>query len=455
MKPMRVAWFSPLPPNPSGIAAYSWEAVSALAARGWQIDLFAPTLPDRPCPAGVSAYRAVEFVWRHRRQPYDLPVYQLGNSSAHDFLWGYLFHYPGLLVLHDGQVHQARARLLLERWKPRLADYLAELAANHPGIRPDIGHLIAAGYGGTLYQRWPMTRLVIERSRLTAVHAPRLAARLAQDHRRAVVRSLRPGVVDPRLGPDDLAAAASAVRRRHGIPSEAVVFGAFGGLTPEKRLPAIVSAVARLPRSGPPVHLLLVGKPYRHYDIERALADHGLADRAHLTGYIDEAEIPAHLAAVDVCLCLRWPSSGETSGFWTRAIGAGRPVVTTALSVHGDVPLCEAGAIEPPSPDAIGYSIDVLAEEDELPLTLATLAADPDLRRRMGEAARRYWDAHHTLDLMAGDYEQLMREAATLPAGEPVLPAHLAASGDELARELLAHTDIPGLPWEDTAAHPS
>jgi hypothetical protein len=130
-------------------------------------------------------------------------------------------------------------------------------------------------------------------------------------------------------------------------------------------------------------------------------------------------------------------------------------VVTTTLSVHGDVPLCEAGAIEPPSPDAIGYSIDVLAEEDELPVTLATLTADPDLRRRMGEAARRYWDAHHTLELMAGDYEQLMREAATLPAGEAVLPAHLAASGDELARELLAHTGLPGLPWDGTAAHPS
>ena len=40
-------------------------------------------------------------------------VYQLGNSAAHDFIWAYLFRYPGLLVLHDAQVHQARALWLL------------------------------------------------------------------------------------------------------------------------------------------------------------------------------------------------------------------------------------------------------------------------------------------------------------------------------------------------------
>jgi len=400
----------------------------------------------------VSAYRAVEFVWRHRRQPYDLPVYQLGNSSAHDFLWGYLFHYPGLLVLHDAQVHQARARFLLERWQPRLADYLAELGANHPGIRTDIGHMVAAGYGGSLYARWPMTRLVIERSRLTAVHAPLLAEQLAATHPRAIIRALRPGVIDPRKAPGDLHAAAAALRARHHICPEAVVFGAFGGLTPEKRLPAVLSAVARLPRSGPPVHLLLVGKPYRHYDIGAAISRHGLSDRVHLTGYVDDEDIPAHLEAVDACLCLRWPSNGETSGFWTRAIGAGRPVITTTLSVHGDLPLCGVGADASASPDAIGYRVDVLAEAEELPVALEALVRDAGLRDRMGHAARRYWDAHHTVDLMADDYARLMTEAATMSGGAVALPPHLMATGEELAHTLLHESGVADVPWDRAGA---
>ena len=449
---MRVAWFSPLPPSQSGIAAYSWEGVGALAARGWHIDLYAPTLPDRPCPPGVSAYRAVEFVWRHRRQPYDLPVYQLGNSSAHDFLWGYLFHYPGLLVLHDAQVHQARARFLLERWQPRLADYLAELGANHPGIRTDIGHMVAAGYGGSLYARWPMTRLVIERSRLTAVHAPLLAEQLAAAHPRAIIRPLRHGLIDPCPRTVDLPAAATAIRARHGIPADAIVLGAFGGLTPEKRLPAILTATARLSSAAQPVHLLLAGRTYAHYDIADAIQAHGLGARAHVAGYIDDDEIPGYLAAVDVCLCLRWPSNGETSGFWTRAIGAGRPVITTTLSVHGDLPLCGVGADASASPDAIGYRVDVLAEAEELPVALEALVRDADLRARMGHAARRYWDAHHTVDLMADDYARLMTEAATMPGGTVALPPHLMATGEELARSLLRESGVADVPWDRAGA---
>ena len=127
--PMRVAWFSPLPPDASGIAAYSSEVVPLLTPRFGALDLYC-------APPGGAAKGATtnptEFTWRHRRQPYDLVVYQLGNSRAHDFMWSFLFRYPGLVVMHDAQVHQARALWLLSRLAPRLADYLAEVRASHP-----------------------------------------------------------------------------------------------------------------------------------------------------------------------------------------------------------------------------------------------------------------------------------------------------------------------------------
>ena len=65
---------------------------------------------------------------------YDLVVYQLGNSSVHDFTWPYLFRWPGLVVMHDTSLHHARAQALLGRL--RLDAYRAEFAWNHPGVRP-------------------------------------------------------------------------------------------------------------------------------------------------------------------------------------------------------------------------------------------------------------------------------------------------------------------------------
>ena len=92
-----------MPPVRSGIAANSAELVAALADR-YQIDVFV----DTPAPGARSAH---DFVWLHNRRPYDLTVYQVGNSSHHNFLWPYLFRFPGLVVLHDVHLHHARAAL--------------------------------------------------------------------------------------------------------------------------------------------------------------------------------------------------------------------------------------------------------------------------------------------------------------------------------------------------------
>ncbi|MEZ5283220.1 MAG: hypothetical protein R2712_00130, partial [Vicinamibacterales bacterium] len=47
----RVAWFSPMPPSSSGIAAYSAELLPWLRARGLQVDVFA----EPPGGLGVAA----------------------------------------------------------------------------------------------------------------------------------------------------------------------------------------------------------------------------------------------------------------------------------------------------------------------------------------------------------------------------------------------------------------
>src|SRR5687767_1618231 len=112
----RLAWFTPLPPVRSGIAQYNRELLPALSS-SHQIDLFVDGLPEHfePPAENTPVFTAHDFVWKHLREPYDLVVYQLGNAPCHDYMWAYLVRYPGLVVLHDGQLHHARARSLLQQ----------------------------------------------------------------------------------------------------------------------------------------------------------------------------------------------------------------------------------------------------------------------------------------------------------------------------------------------------
>lgn len=447
---MRLAWFSPMPPVRSGIAVCSDQLVTALRTEH-QVDVYV----DEP-QAGVNGYRSAhEFVWRHRTQPYDLTVYQLGNSSHHDYQWPYLFRYPGLAVLHDAHLHHARAATLLR--SGRADDYRAEFLANHPDAAPELAELAAAGFDSHFHYYWPMRRLVAAASRATAVHTPGLAERLRGELPGARIEHIRLG-----HGVHVPEATASATRARVrtllNIPGDAVLFGVFGGLTPEKRLPQILDAFHALLPYAPRARLLLAGAAASHYDLESDIRARGLSVRhaqeetagdalVTLTGYVeDEQVLTDTMAATDVALNLRWPTAREMSGPWLRALAAGVATITLDLAHTVHVP-----SLDPRTwlrhggdgPAAVTVAIDILDEDHSLRLAMRRLASDQPMRQALGAAGRAYWAREHSVECMVEDYRRLLPVAAALADPSPALPAHLVTDGGRVLHELLEELGLP------------
>src|SRR5262245_33121709 len=196
--PTTVAWFSPLPPARSGIAAYSAELLPRLGP-----PFIVETYPE---------HAAHDFLWRARRAPYDLVVYQLGNAPYHDYMWAYLAHAPGLVVLHDARLHHARARRLLDQ--RRFDDYRREFHYDHPDAPADFVEYAVEGLGGTIYYCWSMLRVVMETARTVAVHNERVAADLRAEFPGVPIETLRMGVPRATVSPD----ARTRMRRQHAIP---------------------------------------------------------------------------------------------------------------------------------------------------------------------------------------------------------------------------------------------
>jgi glycosyltransferase involved in cell wall biosynthesis len=171
------------------------------------------------------------------------------------------------------------------------------------------------------------------------------------------------------------------------------------------------------------LHVLLVGEEAEHYDARTDAAQSGVADRIHITGYVADADLPAYLAAADICSCLRWPTNRETSASWLRCLAAGNPTLVSALAQHVGLP-------------EIAVTVDVLDEERALPLAIESLALDAASRARLGAAAREYWGGHHRLEQMAAGYERLIARALSLPAPQPALPAHISNNGSEVMRRI-------------------
>jgi glycosyltransferase involved in cell wall biosynthesis len=424
IQPMRIAWFSPLPPARSGIAAYSADLVPRLTP-AHAIDCY-------------SDVNAGDFLWRNRCDPYDLVVYQLGNAPCHAFMWAYLAAFPGLVVLHDARLHQARAGDLLRQ--ERFDDYRREFRYDHPDAHPDFSEYAVAGLGGPIYYCWPMLRAVVRTARLVAVHNARVAADLRDQFPGAEIDAIHLGAPAPGPGaPEALAAARSRVRAAIGVPDDALLFAAFGKMTAEKRIDAILRAFHVLAAERSDVHLLLAGdaSDFPALESRRSASTH--AARLHVSGYLPDAAIGDYLAAADACLCLRWPTALETSASWIQCLAAARPTILSDLAHQVDIPTLDPRHRRASHATAapVAVAVDLLNEDASLQLAMRTLAADPDLREALALAGHEYWSTHHTLDVMVRDYEGLLVRAAARPA--PLvsdLPRHFTDDHSTRARRI-------------------
>lgn len=103
---MRLAWFRPAfaASGRFGAAGPSPVADTALLVRA---------LRARHTIDIIDQQAAHDFVWQHARNPFDLCVYELDGTPAHQFVAAYAVHYPGIVLLrglprHDRAIRAAR-----------------------------------------------------------------------------------------------------------------------------------------------------------------------------------------------------------------------------------------------------------------------------------------------------------------------------------------------------------
>lgn len=164
------------------------------------------------------------------------------------------------------------------------------------------------------------------------------------------------------------------VRRELGLPDDALVVGCVAVMRADKGHADLIDAFLHLSVRFPSAHLVLAGDGMPVLSQLHALvATLGLASRVHFLGRRDD--IANVLKAFDV---FALPTHREALGtVFIEAAAMGVPVVGTAV---GGVPetMVEGvtGLLVPPHNPAV------------LASALDRLLADPDLRRRMGDAGR-------------------------------------------------------------------
>jgi glycosyltransferase involved in cell wall biosynthesis len=378
---MKVAYFSPLPPSTSGIADYSALLLPALE-RLVEVEV---VRPGRTRPVADA----------------DIALYHLGNDpDAHAWIVDALRRRSGVVVLHDFVVHHLMAGLTIGRNDGHA--YLSAMERESGAAGRMLGWGVLEGRVPPLWEvrpaDFPLVGEILDRSAGVIVHSRYVEAQVREHGYDGPL-----WVIPHPAWPAESVESAQVA----GAP----IFGSFGHLNENKRIPQLLRAFAELHATRPEARLLLVGSEAPGFTLRGALPDGVIRER-----YVEEERLMALMAACDAVVLLRAPTMGETSGSAIRTLSLGKPLIVSDLGWFAELP--DAVAIKVPAGDA---------EEPALAAALARLA-DPGTASRMGAAAREYVRSEHGLDRVAELYVSALEQAAGGAAVEASVLRDVAAA---------------------------
>lgn len=197
------------------------------------------------------------------------------------------------------------------------------------------------------------------------------------------------------------------VRGELGYRPEHVVIGKVARLFHLKGHDDLIQAAAQVVRSEPRVRFLLVGDGLLAEPLGRRIAAAGLDPYFQFTGLVPPERIPQLLAAMDIVVHTSLREG--LARVLPQALIAGKPVVSYDID----------GAREVVIPDETGYLVpprDVAGVEQ----ALCRLAADPELRRRLGIEGRRRFTDIFRHDRMTAQVRDLYQRLLSSDEGRPI-----------------------------------
>ncbi len=401
---MKIAWFSPLVPQPSEIANHTARLVPELRVN--HDPRFFTEGPEGFLePALNRLYRAplgdtpTELLLALNQ--IDLPIYNLGNHPGFFSRTWFLSQVkPGVVILHDLKLHHFyegifRAHLEdRERYLRTLWEYYGR-----------IGHEAGLAYWQQkisidfMAQHFPMTEWAIRHALAVVVHTPHALETLTRLTRTPV--EMIPLAYAPQAVERPAPPAADFTANGAFTQARRVRLILFGYLNVNRRIVEFLTALSAMPERDR-FEVALVGTLENREAVATAIRALGLSERVTLAGYVPETELEAALDRADLAINLRFPTMGEASGSQLRIWDHALPSLVTDTEGYATMP-----------PDTV-FFVQPANEAADIQNHLRHFLQRPDDFLRSGRRGRRWLLEHHLPSMYVAQLAGLLDRAERL-----------------------------------------
>jgi len=378
---MKIAWFTPFPPEKSAIAEYSTVIVNELQ-KNCEIDLWVALHESEDLELTENKYSKYMKIVNYYRNPgylnslssYDSIVYNMGNNlKFHKDIFECSKVYPGIVILHDYVLHHFFAAYHLS-FKNSKEDYIKDMEKNHGTDGKKLAQDILSGKVPRVWEteeviHYPLNRSVLENVEGIVVHSNFVKNKL-REYAPLPIRAI------PFPNPPAIDSQVKINKEALNISPDKILIVTFGEINPNKRIEKVLKVLGENSILKKNVIYVLIGKEDRnYYDLRPMIKKYNLNDSVRILGYQPKQILNEFILASDICVNMRYPTMGESSWSLIQVLLGGKPAIVTKTGWYDELP------------DDCVVKINPQREEEELLLHITKLCHDDNLRRKIGQRA--------------------------------------------------------------------
>ena len=324
---MKVAYFSPLSPQKSGISTYSENNLLPYLKKFCELELIIDKGYSPSNNYINDNFKIIPYT-KFRPSDYDVLLYNLGNNTLHEYIYKTLLKYPGVVIIHDPFIHgliwnmtigKNDKKSYVKYWEECLGGKGKKIAENS----------IATNH--FLDFKYPLVHIVAKNSLALLVHSNYAKQIISKESPQTIVKKIN--------HPTPLLSLSKKGKEDFNISKDTIIISTFGFIASHKRLNVILKAFRKFLNEYPNSKFLIIGKILeRHYlqEIKELIEKLKISEKAEIVGYKDD--LVPYIQISDIIIQLRYPTAGETSGMTLEIMRQGKPIVVSNTGWFKELP---------------------------------------------------------------------------------------------------------------------
>jgi len=390
----KLAYFSPLPPDKSGIAIYSKELLPYLQ------DYYDITLVVKTISTDYKKendYKMIDLKeFQKNANLYDRYLYHLGNSHFHTYMWDLLDKYKGTIVLHDFYIGDLLA--YDELWLQANQIWTQELFISH-GFKAIINRFKDDKHINLTKINFPCNYKALQASLGIITHSQH-SINLAREWYH--INDINKWKQIPLLKEKPNKSDKLTIKKKLGFKKDDIIICSFGILNYTKLNHKLLDAFlhSKLAQQDN-IYLIFAGQnsdPQYSEELLSTINKSGIKNRIKITGWCDDNTFQEYLQITDIGVQLRTQSRGESSG---TVLDCMNYSIATIINTNGSMDEIPKDCV---------YAINDNFDDIELIQALETLIDNQQLRLQLAKKASTYIQTYHLPKYCANLYHQSIEE---------------------------------------------